>query len=95
MGAFFNFLTHIGVGWLARVLTPHPPSALCTSRYAAVSIGIFRFPYRGKSEGDSSITLKEIQAMENALSVVAIAAAFLLFTLGILALSYARKISKS
>jgi hypothetical protein len=33
--------------------------------------------------------------MENALSVVAIAGAFFLFTLGILALSYARKISKS
>jgi len=33
--------------------------------------------------------------MDNALSVLAIAGAFLLFTLGILALSYARKISKS
>ena len=33
--------------------------------------------------------------MENALSVLMIAGAFLLFTLGILALSYARKILKS
>jgi hypothetical protein len=33
--------------------------------------------------------------MDNALSFLAIAGAFLLFTLGILALSYARKISKS
>jgi len=33
--------------------------------------------------------------MESALSVLIIAGAFLLFTLGILSLSYARKISKS
>ena len=33
--------------------------------------------------------------MENALSFLIIAGAFLLFTLGILSLSYARKISKS
>ena len=33
--------------------------------------------------------------MENALSILMIAGAFLLFTLGILALSYARKILKS
>jgi hypothetical protein len=33
--------------------------------------------------------------MEDALSILFIAGAFLLFTLGILALSYARKISKS
>ena len=33
--------------------------------------------------------------MESALSVLIIAGAFLLFTLGILSLAYARKISKS
>ena len=33
--------------------------------------------------------------MENALSVLILAGAFLTFTLGILALTYARKISKS
>jgi hypothetical protein len=43
----------------------------------------------------SNITFKEILAMENALSLLAVAGAFLLFTLGILALTYARKISKS
>ena len=41
------------------------------------------------------IIFKEILAMENALSVLIIAGAFLTFSLGILALSYARKISKS
>jgi hypothetical protein len=33
--------------------------------------------------------------MENALSLLAMAGAFLLFALGLLALTYARKISKS
>jgi hypothetical protein len=33
--------------------------------------------------------------MESALSVLTLAGAFLIFTLGILALTYARKISKS
>ena len=39
--------------------------------------------------------LKEILAMEDALSVLALAGAFLLFALGLLALTYARKISRS
>ena len=31
IGALFEFLTCIEVGWLAEVLTPHPPSALCVT----------------------------------------------------------------
>ncbi|MCL0057050.1 hypothetical protein M1N50_01870, partial [Dehalococcoidia bacterium] len=32
IGALFEFLTRIGVGWLAKVLTPQPPSGLCGCR---------------------------------------------------------------
>jgi hypothetical protein len=29
ISALFESLTRIEVGWLAKVLTPHPPSTLC------------------------------------------------------------------
>jgi len=35
----FNVSTRISVSWLAKILTPHPPSGLCGCRWAALSPG--------------------------------------------------------